>query len=376
MKIPRGLATVIGEELASTCHWGVTKPAGRRSKGCRKPGDLPGRCFTRTSSESGKVKVDSLADKNPDPSWEVGVFVCDVFNMSGKRLKKMTRRLLAVACWSALMSCSSINAPVPLPAKPQRIISLSPSITEVIFALGAGGQLAGATIFCNYPPPAKDIPRVAEFSRVYFEKILWQMPDLVIANRDSPAETVKDDLREYRIPFMTVSAYTIDETLRMILDIGSAIGRRREAEELTGKMRNRISNIESKIQGAQPVKTIMVFGHEPLIVAGPGTFADDMIRRAGGINIASNSPLKYPRYSLEQIVLEGPEVIIESGCGISYGASDIEAIKKFWEQWRSIPAVRSGRIVVLDSDIVTRPGPRIVDGFEQIASSLHPERFQ
>lgn len=322
------------------------------------------------------MKVDSLADKNPDPSWEVGVFVWDVFNMSGKRLRKMTRQVLAVACWSALMSCSSINAPVPLPAKPQRIISLSPSITEVIFALGAGGQLAGATIFCNYPPPAKDIPRVAEFSRVYFEKILWQMPDLVIANRDSPAETVKDDLREYRVPFMTVSAYTIDETLRMILDIGSAIGRRREAEELTGKMRNRISNIESKIQGAQPVKTIMVFGHEPLIVAGPGTFADDMIRRAGGINIASNSPLKYPRYSLEQIVLEGPEVIIESGCGISYGASDIEAIKKFWEQWRSIPAVRSGRIVVLDSDIVTRPGPRIVDGFEQIASSLHPERFQ
>jgi iron complex transport system substrate-binding protein len=313
--------------------------------------------------------------KNPDPLWEVGVFICDVFNMNslkkyrGKTLFKKPSSMMAKGLVFVgvllVMSCNTVNPPVPLSGNPKRIVSLSPSITETIFALGAGERLAGVTIFCNYPPQAKSIPKVAEFSRVYFEKILWQMPDLVIANRDSPAETVRDDLREYRIPFITVSAYTIDETLDMILDIGSAIGRQQEAEELTENMRGRISEVERKIRGARPVKTIMVFGHEPLIVAGPNTFADDMIRRAGGINIASNSPLKYPRYSLEQIVLEGPEVIIESGCGVAYGASDIEAIKKFWQQWRDIPAVRNGRIVVLNSDIVTRPGPRIVEGLSK-----------
>lgn len=314
--------------------------------------------------------------QNPDPIWEVGVFICDSFNMNKGSLHKLIARGLVIAWGIVAANCSTVNTLVPLPANPHRIISLSPSITEVIFALGAGEKLAGITIFCNYPPETKTIPKVAEFSRVYFEKILWQMPDLVIANRDSPAETVKDDLREYRIPFITVSAYTIDETLEMILEIGHTIGHKQEAEKLTNDMRKRIREIENKIQGGEGVKTVMVFGHEPLIVAGPGTFADDMIRRAGGINIASNSPLKYPRYSLEQILLEGPEVIIESGCGVAYGSSDIEAIWRFWGQWRNIPAVRNGRIVVFDSDIVTRPGPRIVEGFEQIASSLYPERFQ
>lgn len=320
----------------------------------------------------GKGWLPNLSQKTCHCSWKV-------FGGKGKTFFK---KISAMMAWGlafvgalSVVGCNTVKPPVPLSDNPKRIISLSPSITETVFALGAGEQLAGVTIFCNYPPEAKNIPKVAEFSRVYFEKILWQMPDLVIANRDSPAETVKDDLREYRIPFITVSAYTIDETLSMILDIGSAIGRRREAEELTDQMRGRISDIERKIRGARPLKTIMVFGHEPLIVAGPNTFADDMIRRAGGINIASNSPLKYPRYSLEQIVLEGPEVIIESGCGVTYGASDIETIQKFWQQWRDIPAVRNGRIVVLDSDIVTRPGPRIVEGFEQIALSLHPEMF-
>lgn len=259
---------------------------------------------------------------------------------------------------------------------PQRIISLSPSITETLFAVGAGERVVGDTIFCNWPPKARNLPKVGEFSRVYFEKILWLMPDLVIANADSPAEGVRESLTEYGVPSMVVGAYTIDETLDMIRKIGEAVGNGAQARELASDMSGRVSEIERRLEGANRAKTIIVFGHDPLILAGPGTFAEDLIMRAGGVNLAHDSPIKYPMYSIERIVLEGPEVIIEASYGMGYSSPDVEAIHAFWGQWPGIPAVKNGRVVIVDADVVTRPGPRIVEGFAMIAKAIHPERMQ
>jgi len=260
--------------------------------------------------------------------------------------------------------------------RPKRIISLSPSITETLFAIGAGDRVAGDTIFCNWPRAANYLPKAGEFSRVYFEKILWLEADLVIANRDSPSETVGDSLREYGIPTLVVGAYTVDETLDMIRRIGQAVGEEAGAERIAGDMEKRAEAIEGEVKGAKRVKTILIFGHDPLILAGPGTFADDLIKLAGGVNLAGDSRIKYPTYSIERIVLDGPEVIIEASHSAAYSSPDSAEIREFWKQWPDIPAVRAGRVLVVDADLVTRPGPRIVDGLDVIARALHPERMR
>lgn len=289
--------------------------------------------------------------------------------------------LLALALSALSPACSrgvTCYAPTnPKSDKAQRIISLAPSVTETLFAAGAGDRVVGVTLFCNWPPEVKNLPKVGQFARFDMEKILELHPDMVIASRDAPSETIKYDLARYDILTFIVEAETLEDTVRSIRNIGRAVGTVQKADAVAREMERRIQEIQETVSTISPkVKTILVFGHDPLILAGPGTFADDLIKRAGGINLAHDSRIKYPKYSIERIVLEGPEVIIEATMSLAYDSPDWAAIRDFWNQWPYIPAVKSGRVIVVDADLVTRPGPRIVDGLELIAKALHPEKMQ
>jgi len=255
---------------------------------------------------------------------------------------------------------------------PKRIISLAPSVTETLFAVGAGDRVVGDTIYCNYPPEAVKLPKIGEFARFNFEKILELEPDMVIASKDSPSETIKYELDQYGIPLIVVGANTIEESIETVREIGRAVGADREAEEIASQMKQRLEQLRSRLKNAPKVKAVLVYGHEPLIIGGPETFADDIIRSAGGVNIAADARIRYPRYSFERLVLEGPEVIIEAGHGGGYKIALTE-IQTFWSKWPSIPAVQNNRIAIVDADIVSRPGPRVIDGLAAVAHALHPE---
>lgn len=258
---------------------------------------------------------------------------------------------------------------------PSRIISIAPSVTETLFAIGAGDRVVGVTAFCNWPDQAASLPKIGEFSHFNFEIILSLRPDMIVASKDAPSETVAYEMAHYGIPSVIVDAAAIGETIDSIIEIGKAVGSEREALELARQMQTRVAAIQKIIAGAPPVKAIIVFDHEPLILAGPGTFADDIIRLAGGSNTAADALIRYPQYSVERLVLEGPDVIIEAAQGGGYGPVDMEKKAEFWSKWPMIPAVKNGRIAVVDSDLVSRPGPRIIDGLEAVARALHPDKF-
>lgn len=290
-----------------------------------------------------------------------------------KSLRKCLIALPAVIIAVSSGACAETRASeAPLPDNPRRIISLAPSVTETLFAVGAGERVRGVTIFCNYPPEVENLPKVGQFARFNLENILILRPELVVATSDAPSETIMYELDRYGIPLHTVNASNIEETIAGIRSIGHAVGKDKKADEIASDMERRLNKVETLVSDLAPVKTLIVYGHEPLILAGPGTFADDIIRVASGINIASDARIKYPRYSIERIVLEGPEVIIEAG-HVGLGKFESEKAESFWESWPSIPAVKNGRIEVVDADLLCRPGPRIIEGLEAVARALHPE---
>jgi len=131
--------------------------------------------------------------------------------------------------------------------------------------------------------------------------------------------------------------------------------------------------VKNAVKDAPKVKAVIVYGREPLILGGPGTFADDILSLAGGVNIAADATIKYPRYSIERLVLEGPDVIIEAGCIDEFGDGSASHISDFWNSWPSIPAVKNGRIVLISSDLLSRPGPRVTDGLIAVTRALHPD---
>jgi len=295
-----------------------------------------------------------------------------------KRLIQIIAKWTFIICaLSALLTaCVNSNAaPKRQDRTPQRIVSLAPSITETLFAIGAGDRVVGVTLYCDWPVEVKNLPKVGQFTRFDIEKMLALRPDMVIATCDAPSETINHELTQYGIPALVVKAWTVEESIKTVREIGRAVGAERKAQAIAGDMERRLRKLRERLKDSPKVKTVLAYDREPLILAGPGTFADDIIRLAGGVNAAADARLKYPRYSIERLVLRGPEVIIEAAHGGGYGDVARKRAVAFWNGWPSIPAVKSGRIAVVDADIVSRPGPRIIEGLEAVARALHPELF-
>ena len=262
------------------------------------------------------------------------------------------------------------------PAHPRRIVSLAPSTTEILFALGLDREVAGVTDFCAYPPAAASLPRVGGFKGKSLEAIISLSPDLVIGTRDGNEPGLISALQRLGVPVVTVEPATLSGVIESILLIGRAVGHEDRALALNGELISRLNEVKSRVRGSRPVKVLFVYGRNPLVLAGPGTFADDMIRAAGGENVAAGSLIPYPRFSMETVISMAPEVIVEGVMGSEGLGSKQAAARSFWSRWDSLPAVRDGRIALLDEDLIARPGPRIFDGLEQLARALHPDRFE
>jgi iron complex transport system substrate-binding protein len=263
--------------------------------------------------------------------------------------------------------------PAPDTGHPERIVSLAPSITEVLFALGLDSEIVGVTEHCNYPEKALSRPKVGSFITGDVERIITMNPDLIIATRDGNSEHTISLLEELGFPIATYQPSTLEEVLDQILVLGRVTGREDRARSIVQEYRGKMALVKERVRGAQVVSVLFAYGRYPLILAGRLTFADDMIRLAGGRNIAADSRIPYPHFSLEEVLARGPEVIIDVSMGSD--ASAQRAAEKHWSRWPEIPAVKAHRIYVLDQDLLARPGPRLFEGLLMLAKSLHPERF-
>jgi len=258
-------------------------------------------------------------------------------------------------------------------ARANRIVSLAPSITEILFGLGLKERIVGVTAYCDYPPEAKTLPRVGGFRDFNLEALLALKPDLVLATRDGNLARDLSRLRELGVRVQTFEPSTLEGVLEEIEAIGEETGAEATAVALAAECRKKLALVQERTRGLPRVKVLFVYGEDPLVLAGKGTFADDLIRKAGGINIAGDSSIPYPRFSLEEVLARAPEVIVESAMGTE--AETLARARANWSRWPSLPAVREGRIAAIGADLVARPGPRLFEGLIQMAGRLHPQAF-
>ena len=259
---------------------------------------------------------------------------------------------------------------------PMRIISLSPSTTETLFAIGAGDQVVGVTSYCDFPAEAATREIIGGFSAktISIETIISLNPDLVIAGI-SAHQPIADTLKEAGITVLSIEPKSIEDIQLVIVELAMITGHEEQGRALSDDMSNRIAIIDSKLKTLDENDRIKVFYEvwdAPLMTAGPKSFTGQMISMGGGVNIFSDVEGDYPQVSSEELISRNPQAILSSD---NHGDKlTIEAMEQR-EGWSSIDAFKNNNVILLDGNIVSRPGPRVIDAIEMIASSLYPELF-
>lgn len=266
-----------------------------------------------------------------------------------------------------------VGRSVTLDKKPERIVSLAPSNTEVLFSLGLDSEIVGVTKYCDYPEVAQSKEKVGGFSTIDIEKVVSFEPDLVLASTGNGEENI-DKLEDMGIKILVLDPESVDEVLNDIEMVGKATGKIDEANELVASLNDRLDAVESKVSTvtqAEKPRILYVVWHDPLTSALPQTFVGNMIEEAGGVNIATGSS-DYPVLSLESVIDQNPQVIVvNKGHGSGGDASYQYMMNE--ERLQGTDAAVNNRIYDIDADIVDRAGPRVVDGIEAFAECFYPD---
>lgn len=259
---------------------------------------------------------------------------------------------------------------------PERIISLAPGNTEILYALGLEDKVVGVTDYCNYPPEAKQKPGIGGFSTPDLEKLVALSPDLVLAT-SMHQKTVIPRLEEMGIPVVTLDPKTFDEILESISLVGRVTGKEKEAYGVVAGMRTKIKSVTDKTENlleTQKPRVLYLTWYDPLMAAGLRTIQDELIQKAGGVNVA-HSLIGQASISLEAVVTANPEVII-AGVGMGTGGDAPLQFARTEPRLTNTDAVRHNRVYAIDVDLAGRSGPRITDALEQFAEFIHPELFK
>ena len=262
---------------------------------------------------------------------------------------------------------------VKMPVDPQRVVSLSPSITENIFAINQEYRLKGITRFSDYPPETAGLPKVGSYTRLDIEKIVALKPDLCIALKDGNPKGIIDRLESLNIPVYATDPRNLNGVLDTILEIGVILNSKDKAQMLVDKLRARIDKVKSLVVTADNrPRVFFQIGITPIVSAGTNTFIHELITLAGGKN-ASEGLTPYPRFSREQVLGLSPEVFIITSMARGGG---FEQMKAWWGRWPDMPAVKNNRIYLMESNLLDRATPRMVDGLELLLQHIHPEMFE
>ncbi|MBI1895017.1 MAG: ABC transporter substrate-binding protein [Acidobacteria bacterium] len=270
----------------------------------------------------------------------------------------------------------SLHRKVTLPRRPERIVSLAPKNTEELFAVGAGDRVVGVTSYCNYPPESREREKIGGFSSksISLEKIVSLQPELVVA-AGRIHEPIIAELDRLDIPVVALGAESFDELFRELKMLGTLVGREKATGPLIERLRSRVRAIQEIAETIKPEKRVTAFyltWDEPLTAAGPASYVGQMIEICGGANIISDASSQYPQISLEVLIDRNPDVILAASMGSM--RRSVESLRAK-PDWSNLKAVRNNRVYLLDSDLVSRCGPRLVDALEDMAHALYPERF-
>lgn len=262
-------------------------------------------------------------------------------------------------------------------APPQRIVSTAPSLTETLFALGLGPRIVGVTEFCRYPPEAASKPRIGTFLEPSFERILAQRPDLVLVVRN-PVR-LAERLSQLGLRTVEVPQDSIAEILASIREIARLAGVETRGRALAASIEKQMEDVRRRASALPRRKVLFLVGRSPgtlqgMVGAGPGSFLDELIRVAGGVNALAGSPMAYPRVSVEQIVAADPDVILDMGDFAHHEGKPLESPGRFravWGQYRLIRAVRENQVRQAASEVLIRPGPRVGEAARGMFELIH-----
>lgn len=251
-----------------------------------------------------------------------------------------------------------------------RIISLAPSVTEILFAIGLDEEIVGVTAFCDYPEKARSKPKVGGMINPSIEKIIALEPELILAVKGLHGDELASELERLHLPLVLMDVSSIHNILGEINHIGVLVGKTGEAQALVSRMKTRMNRVRDRVQVFPRPRALYVMWNDPLMTVGPESFIGELLEAAGGENIAPSSRAGYVRISMEEVLAKNPEVVIFSS---EMGEATVLSEQKKWKGWKLLSAVQNNRLYSINSDIVHRAGPRIVDGIEALSELLHPD---
>ena len=260
---------------------------------------------------------------------------------------------------------------VVLPQRVDRVVSLAPNLTEIAFAVGGGDRVVGDTAYCDYPEAAKSISKVGDTLHPSIERIIALKPQVVLVSTASQLEGFTRQLEAHHISVFITDPHDLEGVFRSIEQVGEIFGTTGETKQLIQTLRNRTAAVENAVKSRPPVRLFYQLSAEPLYTAGHDSFVTDLIRRAGGLSVTADVSGAWPKYSAESALASKPDAIILPTGG-SMGAANTAVA----EPLRQSPAVVNNRVYKINDDTLVRPGPRAVDGLEEMARALHPEAFK
>lgn len=288
-----------------------------------------------------------------------------------KTLLLLTLSLLLAGTARGRELLDQLGRRVEVPAKLTRVVSLAPSLTETSFEVGGGGSLVGVTRFSTFPAAAAKLPKVGSYVSPDIEKIVKLRPQLCLAIRDGNPKRTVERLESLGIPVYVFDPKNLEEVVDTVVRLGEIYRTEAKAKALADSYRQRLTRTAGLIAGLQGPRPRVFFqiDVQPICSAGSDTFLDQLLARAGAVNLAAGRS-GYPRYSWEELLALQPDVVILASMG---GGHTDQELRDHWLAWPQIPAVRNGRLYVVDADLFDRPSPRLIDALETLVGLLHPE---
>ncbi|MGP0564578.1 MULTISPECIES: ABC transporter substrate-binding protein [unclassified Nitrospina] len=288
------------------------------------------------------------------------------------------RNALAVVCLLALLAYAGSALADSPPKAPQRIISMSPSITEFLFELGVGDRVVGVTNFCKYPPEACTRTKIGSLLHPSLERWITLNPDLVI--HQATSHTLRNNALNLGIRTLGVEMQTLQQIYESVRKMGEVLQIEDRAEGLVHRLQSGIDGYRGKLKGHAPKPALLILGdsNEPgrsLYAVGPSSFLGELFALAGAENIVTDTIAPYPKINKEYIIQQSPQVIIEAGPAMNMTAKEKAARLKEWGRFSTIRAVSDNNIHFIGADYILIPGPRLLKILDDFARALHPELF-
>jgi iron complex transport system substrate-binding protein len=270
-----------------------------------------------------------------------------------------------VVVLSALVLAACAAPPTPA-RRAARVVSLAPSVTEAVFALGEGGRLVGVCGYCDHPPEVARLPRVGGYLAPSVELVLAARPDLVVVVPSPGNREAVRAIERAGVRVLVLRDRTLADLRAGIRALAATLGVPERGERLVADVDAGLATVRARVAGAPARRVLLVVGHRPLVVAGGGTLQDELLTIAGGANVAADAGTAWPAFSVEMVAARAPEVILDAAMGSEAGG------RLLFRDLAGVPAVERGDVVALEPDVVFRAGPRIAEAAAVLAAAIHP----